>query len=1140
MSKQYVPLHCHFDIDSNLIMLDSTNKIKPFVAKCKEFGISGFAETGHDSISGLVQCWQEAQKHGLKFIAGLETYFCDDISIKDPNNKYSHLILLAKNDIGLENLQQLTTKAWLEGYYYRARIDWKLLEKHKDGLIITDACLGGVIKKKLQCFYTEKEKGNQELAQQIGQDIKATIQKFINIFGKDDFYLELQANTIPEQIKINKALIQTAKYYGLKTIISTDVHYLRPEDKKLHEVLLKSSFSNEREQGDFYDHTYLMTREEIEEIMIPQIGKEETTKALDNTLEILEKIEEYTIKQPPQLPNIKIPLYNFKDIMKPYYDQFEYIKKFRYSNDKNDRYWFYLIEKGYYDKNVQNYPNFMKYLERINTELWVFESYKNSLNAVMSKYTNGVLTIFDIIRNECNSLISCGRGSSGAFVTNYLAGITELDPIKLELPWWRFGHPDRPDFFDIDFDSERNKKALIAQKVADYFGEDKVIHLCTFGTISSRSAILAVARSLEIPVSIAEKISSLIPSDRGNNRPLDKCLEGDEEEGFEPIHELLEYQKQYPELFEYAIKLNGLIDKRSSHASGKLIFPEPYTKFNAAMKTSGGQIVTQLNMEDSAFRGGVKYDFLVTQLQDKLHYCLDLIGKDRQYIHFDNLDFEDRKIWEEIFHKGNTDEVFQWATDVGKNALKKLLPNNLKELSAGNSLIRLISDEGEPLIDRYIRYKNNPEEAFKDMREYGLNEEEIKIISDLLDYKYYLCITQEDIMQLSNIVAGFDVKQQNWLRKVVAKKKAKTEMTQVIETYTKQALELGRRQVFIDYTISLILALRGYGFSDIHSDEYTVEGWKSAKLKYYHPIEWQCACLNVNADAIDINGDEDIENETTKKNKTSKYDKIGKAIAEFQQQGNKVYPPDINKAKREFSINGNKIIFGLKGLMHTGDEAIQQIIENRPYKDFKDFYEKNCWKGSQFKPNYITRPVVTTLIKAGAFDFYNPNRKEVMIEYVNLARTGKKEKRNMFNFDKHEYTTMSKKDYEIMNEIINNYNKYQWEFDAMNYFFSGTPFDILEKAGVQLYSPENIPENKDIILYGTVLGKEDKPSKKYVYISTAKGIFKLRVYLNKWNEFKELLQRGNSIIVQGIYRYGAFTVYEIKNYFEWLNSLKKN
>ena len=224
----------HTDLDSNLTMLDSTVKVKTLVKQCKEFGFPAFALTGHDSLSSVVQGWQQAKEHGLKYIAGLEAYFCDDIKIKDSENRYSHLLLLAKNNTGLENLQILSTKAWLEGFYYKPRIDWSLLEQHNEGLIVADACLGGVIKKKFIAYFEALELGNKDIANKISLDIDATIRRFIEIVGQDNFYFELQPNGFPEQEKINKILVKSSYYYGVEIIATTDVHYLRPEDKKTH------------------------------------------------------------------------------------------------------------------------------------------------------------------------------------------------------------------------------------------------------------------------------------------------------------------------------------------------------------------------------------------------------------------------------------------------------------------------------------------------------------------------------------------------------------------------------------------------------------------------------------------------------------------------------------------------------------------------------------------------------------------------------------------------------------------------------------------------------------------------------------------------------------------------------------------
>ena len=1129
-------------------MLDSTIKVDKLVNQCKEMGFKAVAITDHVSLSGHVKLYQECNKYGIKPIIGLEPYLCDDISIRDNNSRYDHLILLAKNNTGLKNLQILSSISWEKGFFYRPRLDYNLLKQYSEGLICTEACLGGIVKKNLtkitfcenaikslEVDDIEKKNMFNNHIKELKNNITLTIKKFINIFGKDNFYLEYQASNHPDQIPVNKKLKILAKHFGLKTIVTTDAHYLRPEDKELHGILLKSKPSNEREQEDFYDYTYIMTSDEIRQIMYPQIGKEETELAMKNTLDIADRVEEYEIKHDVLMPEIIIPEFKYQGIFKQYYDKYPdkypYFNLFAESEDINDQYWLYLIEKGYIDKSIDLKPNANKYLEMINTELRVFELCKQSVKASYTKYHLTVLTIFDIIR-ACGSLISCGRGSVGAFVTCYLTNIVQIDAIEFNLPYWRYIHEDRPDFPDVDFDSEQGKKRIIGIKIKEYFGNDKVIDICTFGTISSKSAILAVSRAIGIPIKTAEKISSLIPVDRGKNRPLIDCLNGSEDEGWDVIPELKNYQKQYPKLFEYAIDLNGIIDKRSAHASGKLIFPDSYMLHNASMTTSGGQIVTQLNMGDSEYRGGIKYDFLITELQDKLHYCLNLLYKNEDSIHPDNINFKDKNLWKYIFHPGNTDEVFQWATEVGKNALKKLKPNNVKELSAGNSLIRLMNDDGEQLIDKYIRYKEDPDVAFEEMRKAGLNDDEIKLIDQCLREKYFICITQEDIMVLSREVAGFNIPFQHKLRKAIAKKKPEL-LKEVEQDFYEQGNKLNRRKLFLDYCWKMILALKGYGFSDIHADEYTIEGIKSAIFKYYHSLEWECACLNVNAGATDEEGED---------NKSSKYGKLAKAIALFNQKGGTLRPPDINKADYGFTVHNNEIIFGLKPLNHIGDDAVKQIKENRPYSNLEDFYSKNCWKGSKTNPNHVNKRAVISLIKAGAFDFYNADRYATLMEFIELARTGKKDKRKMFDFEKHDYATLSKKDYAKAIEIYSDYNKYQWEFHAMNCYLSGTPFDNLyEDYKLKVHNVEELgnEREKEVLIFGSYMDKDDKPDKKYVYISTKTGMLKCRIKLGLWNEKKDLFNRGTALVIKGIYRYNALTIFGVKEYFKWFEEYKK-
>ena len=443
-------------------MLDSTIKVDKLVKQCKEMGFKAVAITDHVSLSGHVKLYQECNKHGIKPIIGLEPYLCDDINIKDNNSRYDHLILLAKNDVGLKNLQFLSSVSWEKGFYYRPRLDYNLLEQYSEGLVCTEACLGGTIKKYLSkiiyCEITmktleiddiEKKDMLNNHIKELKNNITLTIKKFINIFGKDNFYLEYQASNHPDQIPVNKKLKILAKHFGLKTIVTTDAHYLRPEDKELHGILLKSKPSNEREQEDFYDYTYIMTSDEIRQIMYPQIGEEETELAMKNTVDIANSVEEYEIKHNPFMPDIKIPVFNYVGIFEQYYDIYPYFKMFATSDNIYDKYWLYLIEKGYIEKNIKDKDNYREYLQRINRELEVFWLISEKINTSISAYHVTVLTIFDIVR-KCGSLISCGRGSVGSFLICYITDITQIDSIVYNLPYWRYAHEDRAEISDCD------------------------------------------------------------------------------------------------------------------------------------------------------------------------------------------------------------------------------------------------------------------------------------------------------------------------------------------------------------------------------------------------------------------------------------------------------------------------------------------------------------------------------------------------------------------------------------------------------------------------------------------------------------------------------------------------------------------
>lgn len=1101
--------------------------------------IKACAVTGHDSLSGHYRFWKQCTKNDIKPLLGWEGY----LDLGD-DRKYYHILLIAKNMNGLINLRELSSKAWLENYYYRPRIKLEWLKEFGHDLIITDACLGGFIKQYILKMIRAENDKNKDLAFKTYQDLDFKIKEILSY--TDNFYIELQAGLQKEQILVNKRLVGLARHYGLKLVCSSDVHYLRPENKKLHELFLKSREDNEREQGEFYDHTYLMTYEEMYSVFKTHLDEQTIIEMMKNTNEIAELVEEYNLDHDPVLPIIRdVDIIDY-GYFTPYLSKYEYIRKYRNSENPIDRYWLSLIEKGHlenikYDKKYDS----KLYIDRIEEELKVKWLVSEKIGQSMSQYY-----VSDYIHIklalEAGSLTGVARGSAGAMYTCYCAGTIQVDPVEYDLPVWRHIDELRPELADKDNDHQPERKHHIMEKVREYHGDDKVISVCTFGTVSSRSALQAAGRGLDIDYQLIQRMCNLIPVDRGKNWTIEDCLNGNSEKGYEPVERLIEYSEQYPELFDYAHQLTGLVDKRSQHASAVNVYDERYTKYNAAMKTPSGQIVTQFEMKDSESTGAVKYDFLYTEQQTKKALALQSIGKTYdELLHPRVLNLDDENVYRNIFHQGRTKTVFQWETSIGINALKKLKPNNILELTAGNNLIRLIGDG----IEKYVKYKENPHLFDEDYS--FLTESEREVIKTTLKDSYYVGITQEDIMQLSMKV-GFDRLDANRLRKSIAKKVEEL-LEQEHKELIEKGLEQGHRQEFLDTLWNdFIKPLEGYAFSIIHGVAYSIEGYQSAWLLNYYPLHWYKSCLTTASGALDIESED---------NKSTKYGRIATVVAGIQSEGVEVVNPDINKAEYEFEIVDDKLMFNLKGLSYVGDWAVEQIIRNRPYKSFDDFIEKNVTKVKEGDKPFEKR-IMVALIGAGCFDIIEgKTRKDIYIQYIKLTHKYIKQ------VDVRQYDEMckygvvpkglSKEDAaqhikENKVDLIDKVNRYRmnetwqqmlqnelqgaeedWEFNAMNIYIKGHPMDKMKNT-LDIYEqmPEETPytmesyidkktkKEKKYRKYeiskigGTVLDRDN--NKKNIEILTPHGeVISIKMYDNDWDNHNNILKRGNKLIIHG-------------------------
>jgi len=469
-----------------------------------------------------------------------------------------------------------------------------------------------------------------ELAKWHEDRLHDFIQWNISLFGKDDFYLELQPSPDYEQRTVNEELLKLSKQYNLKTIIANDVHYTRPEDREIHSAYLRAK-EDERETDMFYAHTYLHTYEETFE-KLNYIPKEVIELSFLNSLEIGDKCEVYTLEAPTTIPISKLPEFEVAHTFQGGYEQYKYIAKMAYSESDQDRYLLSCIEKGFLEKipfNMFSKERFHEYMERIDNELEQLWEISEKMNAKvedksqhqhMSSYYVTTMMIVNLIwGDDCGddsrkegSLLGSGRGSAVAFLINFLTGITQVNPLEygIEIPYWRHLNHEMGDIssLDIDLDVTSTKKKYIFRRMKEFFGEDNVIQVCTFGKEKPKSAINTACRGLGVSLEDAQYIGSFIPFFRGEYYSIKDCLYGNEEEGREPVPEFIREIEKFPKLKETALRIEGLINKRSTHAGGVLVLNDGYIKSNALMRSPNGDFVTQFNLDDSQATGGIKFD----------------------------------------------------------------------------------------------------------------------------------------------------------------------------------------------------------------------------------------------------------------------------------------------------------------------------------------------------------------------------------------------------------------------------------------------------------------------------------------------------------------------------------------------------
>lgn len=917
---------------------------------------------------------------------GNEIYLTDD---REPGQKYYHFILIAKDALGHKALRELSSIAWYNSYVDRRmeRVPTtkeelaEVVLKYKGHLIATTACIGGELGTNILHMLDCDRVGDSVNRMTYHNNIIEFIQYCKNLFD-DDFYIECAPSSAADQIAVNKMLLKIASAFDVKLVPGTDSHYLTSKERPIHKAYLNSK-NGEREVDDFYEFSHLMDSSELYDLLKLSYEQSVIHGIMFNSLELQKKITFYSLERKQIIPKVEVldyqkTLSHFgvnNDLRDELDCSWPTIKSLLLSDDIQERYWINECLNGLIDKGLWEY----EYISRIETEADVLRFISGKLEDSLFAYFNTFKHYIDLFW-DCGSIVGPGRGSATGFLSNYLLGITQLDPIRWNLPYWRFLNKERAELPDIDIDLAPSKRPSIFNAIREERGEFGLIQVATFGTEGTKSAVLTACRGYRsedypdgIDVDQAQYMSSLIPQERGFLWDIKDVVYGNPEKDRKPVTTFIREVNRFPGLLDIIMSIAGLVNKRSSHASGVILYGEDPYDTAAFMRTPSGDLITCYDLHKAEAAGDTKYDFLVTEVSDKIIKCIELLIEDgvikqdslrntyNRLLHPEVLDTNDKKIWEHLA-AGDVLDVFQFSGGVGLAIAKKLKPQDPLEMTAANAMMRLMSEKGvESQQDRYARIQREGIHIFDwEMRQKGLPENMIAKLHKHCDKYFGCCPIQEQMMEILMDVAGFTLGEANAARKIVAKKQMDK-----IPQLKEQVFNRFENHNIADYFWKLAVAPQlGYAFSLNHSLPYSFVGIQTIYLAYkFNPIYWNTACLIVNSGATD----EEAGGQTD-------YGKIAKAIGDIRSAGIKVSLANINRSKFGFApdVDRNQILFGLKGLLNVGDEIVQKTIENRPYFSIKDYVNR-------VKPG---KQAMISLIKGGAFDELEPDRKFTMAWYI--------------------------------------------------------------------------------------------------------------------------------------------------------------
>lgn len=1022
MQEFFGSAHNHTDY-SNFRLRDSTNRLEDLCWYAADVLKHNFiAITDHETIAQAINCQKIEKKirekyPDFKIIRGNEIYLCKNGLCKETYergiDKFYHFILLAKDEIGHRQIRELSTRAWSH-YFVTGKMGrvptyytdlQEVVGKEPGHVIFSTACLGSKPSQLLLDYHNSPTEEKWEY-------IKQWIIHISDICGRENFFLETQPSFNKEQIIVNKLYKQLSEELNFPVIITLDAHYLKKEDEPIHHAFLTSQ-EGDRETTAFYASTYMMSREEIHSYMDESLDEETVSLWMNNTKTIYEKCEDYDLTRPTRIVYIPLTVDTITEkefnLFKDKILELEYF--YTSSHKENRDLAAAIVRKILIDPEQYNNK---KTFEAIDDNLKAIRLASEKMHTQWSAYLLNLRDYVDVIWNKGDSLMGPSRGSGLGFILLNMLNITQINPLRETTKTYsfRFLNPERVSPLDVDLDIEGGKRAQVYKALQDTYGVDRVSKVLTIRTEATKSSILTAARGLGIDPDEAAYIASFIKSDRGQQRTLDQTYYGDEENGIAPDMKFRELMDgKYHNLWTVAKFIAGLCCGVGSHAGGVVFYDEPITNTTALMRTTNGDIVTQFDLHTIEDVGSLKIDLLSIEALDRERACIDLLTEDgyldknktlreryEDAIGVYNIDRTSPDMWRMI-HDHKIESLFQMTEQSGIKGIAAVKPESVDDLAALNAVIRLMAQEkgGEQPIEKFARFKKNPQLWYQEMDAYGVSKKGQKVLEKILKISYGLCIQQEQFMMLVQQpeLGGFSLLWADRLRKAISKKKP-AEYEQLEKEFFEVTKEKNCETALCNYVWKVLIAMnRGYGFNAAHTLAYSIVALQEMNLAYRYPIiYWDTANLIVDSGAMNLSDeinedekeDEDDEEDEEKKikNSSTDYGKIAAAIGKMKSRGLKFSLPDINKSTLTFSplVSEGVILYGLRGITRVGNQLIKDILKQRPFQNIEDFLKKVK----------VNKTQMISLIKSGAFDnlYKNKSREEIMDEYLNLITDKKK------------------------------------------------------------------------------------------------------------------------------------------------------